>query len=196
MLNSRFPAKTMLTSTDFRGLVNKRFLKNFFPIPASSPLVVGTFTPDFTLPDITHQRLIKLSDYQRKQPVLLAFTRIFTEKQYCPLCYPHIKALNAAYTEFTQRGVEVLMLTSTDPKQSQIVVKDLKLQLPLLSNSSCEVFRQYQVGQALGAPLPAQFLLDQRGILRYKHLFSFLHPNAEIETLLAACDSLITPSRT
>lgn len=187
-------AETMLTSTDFRGLLNKRFLKNFFPLPASSPLLVGTFTPDFTLPDITNHRTIKLSDYQGKQPVLLDFTRIFTEKQYCPLCYPHIKALNAAYAEFVSRGIEVLMLTSTDLKQSQIVVRDLNLKMPLLSDPSCEIFRQYQVGQALGAPLPAQFLLDQRGILRYKHLFSFLDPNAEIETLLAACNLLISPT--
>ncbi|MCY7275108.1 MAG: alkyl hydroperoxide reductase, partial [Phormidesmis sp. CAN_BIN44] len=43
---------------------------------------------------------------------------------------------------------------------------------------------------ALGAPLPAQFLLDRQGILRYKHLFSFLNHNASMETLLSACELL------
>ncbi|HYW18582.1 MAG TPA: redoxin domain-containing protein [Nodularia sp. (in: cyanobacteria)] len=174
----------MLTSTDFSGLLNERFFRNFFPIPAINQLRFGVGTPDFQLPDITNGTLVKLSNYKGKQPVLLAFTRIFTEKQYCPFCFPHIKALNENYAEFKSRGIEVLMITSTDEKQSQIVIKDLGLQMPLLSDPSCRVFRTYKVGQALGAPLPAQFVLDKDGKLLYRHLFSFLDHNASVETLL------------
>jgi peroxiredoxin len=175
----------MLTSTDFSGLFNERFFRNFLPIPASNELRLDVGTPDFQLPDITNGSIVKLSNYRGKQPVLLAFTRIFTEKQYCPFCFPHIKALNENYEEFTKRNIEVLLITSTDEKQSQIVVRDLGLKMPLLSDPSCRVFRNYQVGQALGAPLPAQFVLDQEGKLRYKHLFSFLDHNASIEKLLS-----------
>lgn len=176
----------VLTSSDFSGLINERFFRNFFPIPASNSLSLGETTPNFALPDITNGRIVKLSNYKGKQPVILAFTRIFTEKQYCPLCFPHIKALNENYKQFTSRNVEVLMITSTDEKQSQIVVNDLKLKMPLLSDPSCGVFRAYGVGQALGAPLPAQFVLDEQGKLRYKHLFSFLSNNASVEKLLEA----------
>ena len=174
----------MLTSTDFSGLFNERFFRNLLPIPATNKLVLGVATPDFQLPDITNGTLVKLSNYKGKQPVLLAFTRIFTEKQYCPFCFPHIKDLNANYEQFKNRGIEVLMISSTDERQSQIVVKDLKLKMPLLSDPTCRVFRAYQTGQALGAPLPAQFVLDKEGKLRYRHLFSFLDHNASIETLL------------
>ncbi|AFZ31176.1 alkyl hydroperoxide reductase/ Thiol specific antioxidant/ Mal allergen [Gloeocapsa sp. PCC 7428] len=175
----------MLTSTDFSGLLNERFFRNLLPIPAEDAISLGKTTPNFTLPDITNGRLVKLSDYQGKQPVLLAFTRIFTEKQYCPFCYPHIIDLNENYDRFTSRGIEVLMITSTDERQSQIVIKDLGLKLPLLSDPSCSTFRNYKVGQALGAPLPAQFVLDAQGKLQYRHLFSFFSHNASIETLLA-----------
>ena len=175
----------VLTSKD-SGLLNERFFRNFFPIPASNSLNLGKTTPNFALPDITNGRFVDLANYKDKQPVILAFTRIFTEKQYCPFCFPHIKALNENYEQFTSRGVEVLMITSTDEKQSQIVVRDLKLKLPLLSDPSCNVFRSYRVGQALGAPLPAQFVLDKQGKLRYKHLFSFLNHNASVERLLDA----------
>lgn len=175
----------MLTSTDFSGLLNERFFRNLLPIPAEDALELGRTTPNFVLPDITNGRLVKLSDYQGKQPVLLAFTRIFTEKQYCPFCYPHIIDLNEKYEQFTSRGIEVLMITSTDERQSQTVVKDLGIKLPLLSDPSCDVFRNYKVGQALGAPLPAQFVLDKQGKLHYRHLFSFFSHNANIETLLA-----------
>ncbi|BAY25841.1 alkyl hydroperoxide reductase/ thiol specific antioxidant/ Mal allergen [Calothrix sp. NIES-2100] len=181
----------MLTSTDFSGLLNERFFRNFLPIPALNQLRLEVGTPDFQLPDITNGSLVKLSDYRGKKPVLLAFTRIFTEKQYCPFCYPHIKSLNENYEQFKERGIEVLMITSTDERQSQIVVKDLGLKMPLLSDPSCRVFRKYRVGQALGAPLPAQFVLDKTGKLRYFHLFSFLDHNASVETLLEQFDSLV-----
>ncbi|NJR73759.1 MAG: redoxin domain-containing protein [Scytonema sp. CRU_2_7] len=174
----------MVTSTASRGLFNERFFRNFLPIPASNTLELGYIGPDFQLPDITHGTLVKLSDYRGKQPVLIALTRIFTEKNYCPFCYPHMKSLNENYELFQNRGIEVLMITSTDERQSQIVVRDLSLKMPLLSDPTCRVFRTYKVGQALGAPLPAQFVLDKEGKLRYKHLFSFLDHNASVEKLL------------
>ncbi|MUG98900.1 redoxin domain-containing protein [Scytonema sp. UIC 10036] len=174
----------MIDSMNLNGLLNERFFRNFLPIPASNTLVVGQFVPDFQLPDIKNETTVKISNYRNKQPVILAFTRIFTEKHYCPFCFPHIKALNENYEEFQNRGIELLLITSTDRGQSKIVVKDLGLKMPLLSDPSCRVFQTYEVGQALGAPLPAQFLLDKEGKLRYKHLFSFLDHNASVDKLL------------
>jgi peroxiredoxin len=189
----------MLTSTDFSGLFNKRFFNNFLPIPATNHFNIGTLAPPFQLLNVTTGQQVRLADFtgNRREdsevpnrPVVLAFTRIFTEKQYCPFCFPHIKAMNEAYEQFQSRGVEVLMITSTDERQSKIVIRDLQLKMPLLSDPACRVFRSYQVGQALGAPLPAQFVLDQSGKIRFRHLFSFLESNASVERLLAAIDSL------
>ena len=100
--------------------------------------------------------------------------------------------MNEAYERFTEMGAEVLMVTSTDEKQSQTVVRDLGLKMPLLSDSRCGVFRLYSTGQALGAPLSAQFVLDRQGKLRYKHLFSFLEPNAGVDRLLEVLAELET----
>ncbi len=189
----------MLTSTDFTGLFNQRFFNNTLPIPATNQFSMGSLAPPFELMEVKGRRKIRLSDYagSRKpseeawnRPVLLYFTRIFTEKQYCPLCYPHIHALNENYEQVTQRGAEVLMFTSTDERQSAKVVEHLGLKMPLLSDPSCRIFRRYQVGQALGAPLPAQFLVDPAGKIRFRHLFSFLEPNASIERLLIALDRI------
>lgn len=185
----------MLTSSDFSGLLNQSFFQNLLPIPAINGLDSGKRTPDFELPDIKNDTSVKLSNYWGITPVLLVFTRIFTEKQYCPFCFPHILALNNNYEKFVERGVEILMITSTDLQQSKIVVKDLSLKMPLLSDRSCYVFRKYQVGQALGAPLPGQFLLDKQGRLYYKHLFSFLNHNASVEVLLQVLDTYIFPDR-
>lgn len=174
----------MLTSTDFTGLFNQRFFTNFLPIPATNQILLGCKPPDFILPDITNNQMVRLGNYFEKQPVILAFTRIFTEKQYCPFCYPHIVNLNKYYERFVERGVEILMITSTDAQQSETVVRDLGLKMPLLSNPDCQVFRRYHTGQALGAPLPAQFILDKTGKIQYKHLFSFIDHNATVDQLL------------
>ena len=189
----------MLTSTDFRGLLNRRFFNNFMPIPATNQFSLGSLAPPFQLLNVGAGRQVRLSDFTGNRqedmeawnrPVVLAFTRIFTEKQYCPLCFPHIQALNEAYGEFVQRGADLLMITSTDPRQSQTVLNDLKLKMPLLSDPGCRVFRAYQTGQALGAPLPAQFVLDRTAKIRYRHSFSFLEPNASVDRLLAEIDRL------
>ncbi len=95
----------MLTSTDFSGLLNQRFFQNL-PVPATNSLNLGQTTPDFELPDITNGKLVRLSNYRGDRPVVLAFTRIFTEKQYCPFCFPHIKALNENWEKFADRNIE------------------------------------------------------------------------------------------
>ena len=173
-----------LTSTDFRGVVNRRFWANFLPFPATNQFYFDVGTPNFKLFDVTHDRDIELREYRETTPVILAFTRIFTAKQYCPFCFPHIVELGDRYEEFRALGFEVLLITSTDRIQSQQVIQDLGLKMPVLSDPSCHVFRTYGVGQALGAPLPAQFVLDREGKLRYRHLFSFIEPNTPIDRLL------------
>jgi peroxiredoxin len=168
----------------FKGLINRRFFDNLLPIPAENELELGSIAPEIQIYDVRNDRQVKLSNYRGVQPVILYFTRIFTEQQYCPFCYPHIKEMNERYREFVDRGIEVLMITSTDTQQSKNVVRDLDLQMPLLSDPSCARFRRYHVGQALGAPLPAQFVVDKAGKIVFKHLFSFIHHNADIDVLL------------
>ncbi|MGD1866857.1 MAG: peroxiredoxin family protein [Phormidesmis sp.] len=177
-----------LTSYDFRGLINRRFFQNFLPIPARCKFPLGEVLPNFTLTDTAGQSH-KLSSYRGK-PTVLAFTRIFTEKQYCPFCYHHILNMTKAYSQFVGLGATVLMITSTDEEQSKTVEQDLALEMPLLTNPSCTLFEQYGTGQALGAPLPAQFVLDKDGRLRFQHLFSFAHHNASPERLLWAVRNL------
>lgn len=177
-----------LTSYDFRGLISRRFFKNFLPVPATCRFQLAQKLPDFTLlgAEGTSHRL---SDYRGK-PVVLAFTRIFTEKQYCPFCYPHLVALAEAHQQFGGLGAVVLLVTSTNMAQSKVIQRDLSLKMPLLIDPSCRSFRQYGTGQALGAPLPAQFVLDSEGRLRFQHLFSFAQPNATPERLLWAVRNL------
>lgn len=172
------------------GLFNRRFASNFIPLPPGQVPAVGSTAPDFALPIIGGDNLIRLSDYQGKQPVIIAFTRIFTETLFCPYCYPHIQDLKERYQELKNKGAELLMITSTDPVQSQQIVNQLSLPYPFLYDPDCRIFRLYGVGQALGAPLPAQFVINQEGCIAFRHLFSFIDGNAESETILTELDKL------
>lgn len=175
-----------LTSTDFRGVISQRFARNFLPLPALTKFQMDQTLPDFELPVAGQRASIKLSDYHHKQVIVLVFTRIFTEKQYCPFCYPHILSMVETYKQFEKLGAEVLMITSTTMQQSKVIQRDLDITMPLLVDSDCKIFRQYGTGQALGAPLPAQFVVDRSGKLTFQHLFSFAHTNASSERLLWA----------
>ena len=165
-------------------LVNGRFWRHFLPLPATNCLALGDRAPDFTLTEVATRQPYRLSQHWGERPVVLAFTRIFTERHYCPLCFPHLVALSAAAEKFRAAGSQLILVTSTDLAQSQVVKTELNLQAPLLSDPLGEVFRQYGTGQALGAPLPAQFLLDKYGRIRFWHRFSFLDYNAEPLKLL------------
>ena len=172
------------------GLFNRRFASNFIPRPASQVPEVGSTAPDFSLPRVGDGDDVQLSDYQGKQPVVLAFTRIFTEKLFCPYCYPHIQELKGRYQDIKDKGAELLMITSTDPVQSQQIVDQLSLPYPFLYDPDCLIFRRYGVGQALGAPLPAQFVINREGRITFQHLFSFVDGNAFSDELLAELDKL------
>lgn len=169
---------------------NGRFWRNLLPIPAHQRWQLGDRAPDFSLTDVQQQQPVRLSHYWGQQPVVLAFTRIFTERHYCPLCFPHLVALRDAYPLIQQAGADLLLITSTDPAQTHQVIRDLNLTMPVLSDARCQVFRQYGTGQALGAPLPAQIILDRYGRIRFWHQFSFLVPNAEPPRLLYALSTL------
>ncbi|BAC87970.1 peroxiredoxin family protein [Gloeobacter violaceus] len=170
-------------------LFNQRFAKNFLPLPGFSVPAVGEAAPDFVLPRVGGAP-VRLSDYRGRMPVVIAFTRIFTEKLFCPFCYPHLQDLKNRYGEIRQAGAELLMVTSTDPVQSAQVVADLALPYPFLFDPGCTLFQAYGAGQALGAPLPAQYIVDMTGTIVYRHLFSFIDSNASTDEVLAVLKAL------
>lgn len=173
-------------------LLSARFWRNFLPIPPVNCLSLGDRAPDFALPAATSRQIHRLSQYWGEKPTVLAFTRIFTERHYCPICFPHLVALNDAAEKFQAAGAELILITSTNLSQSQAVQADLGLQVPLLCDPGCQVFGAYGTGQALGAPLSAQFVLDRYGRIRFWHRFSFLVPNAQPNQLLYALATLPT----
>ncbi len=178
----------MAESSNF---LEHRIVKNFIPLPPINVPKVGDPMIDFALPSVNAGDAVRLSDYQGVKPVVLAFTRIFTEKLFCPYCYPHINELNQRYQEIKDTGAELIMVSSTDSQQSQEIVDNLHLDYPLLYDPECKIFRKYGVGQALGAPLPAQFVIDKAGKITFRHLFSFVDGHATTDQILTEIEKLV-----
>ena len=86
--------------TEKTGLLNRRFASNFIPLPPFQVPAVGSTAPDFGLPQIGDGDDVQLSSYRGKQPVVLAFTRIFTEKTLLSLLlssYPRFERALSRY---------------------------------------------------------------------------------------------------
>ncbi|MEM6449906.1 MAG: redoxin domain-containing protein [Cyanobacteria bacterium P01_D01_bin.105] len=179
---------TQLASTDALWLLNPYFFQNFLPKPANCQLAFGKPAPDFLLQSVD-EKTYQLSSFRGKSVVLI-FTRIFTGKQRRSICAPYILALSEIYPQFLSLGAELLIVGSTSLRDSKIIQKELSISAPFLSDSSCSSFRLYGTGKALGAPLPAQFVIDSEGRLRFQHLFSLAHTHATAARLLWAVRNL------
>lgn len=182
-LQGQPPSKTLPGATAARW-------RYWLPLPPRLEQTLGQISPDFACWDVTHGQTVRLANWRGKQPVVLVFCRLSAAIAYSPQRHTHLVAMNEAYAQFRNAGAEVLAVSPQPQRQTQAVVDDLGLSLPLLSDPDGDAFRAYRTGQALGAPLPAQFLLDAQGRLRYCHLFSLLHPVASPEALLAALEQL------
>jgi AhpC/TSA family len=96
----------MPATNKFKGLLNRRFFDNLLPIPAQNELELGSIAPEIQIDDVRNDQKIKLSDYRGVQPVVLYFTRIFTDRQYCPFCDPQIISDKLRKSRVCQEGKE------------------------------------------------------------------------------------------
>ncbi|MDX2127521.1 MAG: peroxiredoxin family protein [Chloroherpetonaceae bacterium] len=148
--------------------ITTQFTNNFIPRVTIDRFALGDFAPNFTLTDASGKKT-RLSDFYGK-PILLVFTRIFTDKIFCPICYPHLQQLQRDFDVFKNRGAELVVLNTTTAEMTRQIALEQQFQFPFLSDPNWEVYNLYGLGAALGAPLPAQFVLDQQGKIMYKYL--------------------------
>ncbi|GEK34440.1 thiol-disulfide oxidoreductase ResA [Kurthia sibirica] len=116
---------------------------------------VGDQAPNFVLTDLDGKKH-QLADY-KGQGVLLNFWGTW-----CPPCKEEMPALNTAYDEFKNQGVQVI---SINIAQSDFEVRNFvdnyKLNFPMTIDKTKSVMRTYNVDQ-----LPATFLIDQTGKIK------------------------------
>ncbi|MBP7514560.1 MAG: peroxiredoxin family protein [Flavobacteriales bacterium] len=133
----------------------------------------GMVAPDFILPD-QQGGSVRLSDHQGRHPVLLIFVR----GDWCPGCHMMLRTYEKHHERFKSRGVHVIGIGPDSVEANRDMVRRIGVGYQLLSDSSQEVSQRYGVvyenpaietvvDYAEGIPLPASFLVDVNGIVRY-----------------------------
>lgn len=123
--------------------------------------VVGHLAPDFTLPNLQGDP-VRLSDFRGKKAVFINFWATW-----CPPCRVEMPTMEKAYREYKRKGLEILAVSiDVGPKSIvQNFMQEFELTFPALLDPEMKVLQLYRV-----PAIPASFLIDKQGIIRYKEL--------------------------
>lgn len=160
---------------------------------------VGEPAPDFELPS-TDGEWVRLSRYFPHNPVLLLFVR----GDWCPGCHMMLRTYERNKHRFYEKNVVILGIGPDPLGVNKAMIKRLGVSFKMLSDEHFVVLRQYGnryanqfiqkaiAGYEEGVPLPAAYLIDRHGIIRYisssEYVGEFLDPNTifpVLETLEA-----------
>lgn len=100
---------------------------------------VGEFAPDFTLPCVTHQGRVSLSDYRGRQPVLLAILRGL----YCPFCRQHLARLAATADRLSAAGIATLGIVATPATRARLYCRLHYRRFPLAADPGLTTHRAF-----------------------------------------------------
>jgi len=134
---------------------------------------VGAMAPEFELPD-QDGNLVKLSEHRGKHPVLLIFVR----GDWCPGCHMMLRTYERSRERFLAKGVHVLGIGPDNIEVNRDMVQRIGVGYRMLSDDAQAVSGTYGVvynnpvlelgvDYAEGIPLPASFLVDISGRVRY-----------------------------
>jgi len=117
-----------------------------------SGLAPGNNAPDFTLPDLSGER-VSLSDFRGKV-VLLNFWA-----SWCAPCVVEMPALERAYNQLKDRGFVVLAVAIDDDLNAiKEFQKDLGLTFPILLDNTSRTKNRYKI-----SGYPETYIIDAEG---------------------------------
>lgn len=141
----------------------------------------GHLAPDFTLKTLDGN-IVRLSEFRGKKVVLINFWATW-----CPPCRLEMPTMQQIYTEYRDKGFEILAVNIESDAQQEIrdFVKELRLTFPILLDPDMKVTRKFRV---IGLPVSA--LVDRQGIVRAKeigyHDWTSRASRKQVETLLGS----------
>jgi peroxiredoxin len=172
------------------------------------PLTVGTAMP---------ATLVRNADGSERQlgpgPLSRPLLLIFYRGGWCPYCNRHLGELKKIEPKLLQLGYELLFLSTDRPEILYSSLKEPDVHYTLLSDSAMNAAHAYQVAfrvdqatlakykeygvdlqQTTGQsqpelPVPAVFLIDKQGVIRFVHANPDFTTRISPEDLLAAAQA-------
>jgi peroxiredoxin len=131
----------------------------------------GNAAPDFILPD--HDgKSVSFSSLIGERPILL----LFVKGDWCPGCHIMLRTYQRRKEEFRKKNIMLLAVGPDPAGVNKKMVENLELDYLLLSDDRHEAAKKYGVAihannpmtkYPEGIPLPASFLVDTKGIIRF-----------------------------
>src|ERR1051326_163267 len=151
--------------------------------------------PDFSLPD-QHGKDISLSGFRGKRHVLLLFIR----GDWCPACHMMMRTYERSREKFMEKNVFLLAVGPDPVGVNRAMAERIGLDFAIVADGDHKVSTTYGVhvdkdpinnflrpGYEEGLPLPASFLICDKGIVRYhsspERVGEFLNPEFIFDVL-------------
>ncbi|MFI6517815.1 peroxiredoxin-like family protein [Spirillospora sp. NPDC050679] len=176
---------------------------------AERALTVGDRAPSFTLPAATGQAVV-LEELLARGPVVLIFYR----GAWCPYCNIALRSLQRHHKDITARGARLVAVSPQIPDESLSLAEKHDLAFDVLSDQGCDTAKQYglafdlpddlaavyqrlgidlhraNAGNARTLPLPATYVIDRHGTIRWAFVTTDYTTRAEPADILTALDAL------
>ena len=176
---------------------------------ADSALTVGDAAPTFSLPNASGET-VALSDVLASGPVILTFYR----GGWCPYCNLELRAYQAMLPEIEAAGATLVAVSPQTPDASLTTQEKKDLTFTVLSDEGNAVARQFGLVHTLPAdlvaaydqfgldvagsngdasgdlPLPATYVIDPDGTIRYAFVDADYTKRAEPSEVLASLQAV------
>ncbi|MBZ4192527.1 peroxiredoxin-like family protein [Niabella beijingensis] len=169
-----------------------------------SPLLTGESIPRVTLPD-KEGKLFDLNKAVTAQPVVLIFYR----GGWCPFCNRQLAGLQAVNGDLVKKGFQVIAIGTDSPELLKRSSEKEKLDYLLLSDAGVTTARKFGIAykapeqyagilqkstggknKDLLLPVPAVFILDRKGVIRFEYINPDFKQRISVPLLLAAANAL------
>lgn len=176
---------------------------------AERALTIGAQAPRFSLPSATGQS-VTLDDLLADGPVVLTFYR----GAWCPYCNIALRSLQQHHEAITARGAHLVAVSPQIPDESLTLSEKHDLAFDVLSDIGSDTAKQYGLafdlpddlaavydklgfdlqrvndGHPRTLPLPATYVIDRDGVIRWAFVNADYTTRAEPADILAALDAL------
>ncbi len=147
-------------------------------------VMVGEPAPDFILKDQSDKE-VRMSDFRGKK-VLLAFY----VADWSPVCEPEMKCLHDDIGKLKEYGIEVIGISVDSLWSHKAWANHMGVDFSLLSDFSKNVTKNYGLLRPEGFSERAYILVDENGIIRWKHVMPVPGQRLENEEILKHIENM------
>ena len=175
---------------------------------ADRALGAGATAPSFTLPSATGEA-VSLDELLTQGPVVLTFYR----GAWCPYCNIALRSLQQHHADFTARGARLVAVSPQIPDESLSLTEKHALDFAILSDIGSTTAKAYGLafdlpddlaavydklgfdlqhvnGHSRTLSLPATYVIDQAGTIRWAFTDTDYTQRAEPADIITALDAL------